>query len=246
MELDWTTFGLEIINFLALLWILKHFLYKPVLATLAERRLGVERTLAAAQQAEAEAASLKSHFESRLADWEQEKAAAHARLDADIALERDRRLAALSQDLAAERERSAAQEAYRQQQLQQELASEAGAGARLFAAKLLASLACPGLEARMLEVLIEKLAELPEPSLAPLKAGPLDGAWRVASAFSLSPGQRLALAQALERRLGAPCRLEFVEEASLLAGVRLSQGAWLLDLSLAGELGVFAGEGDLG
>ena len=32
MAFDWTTFGLEIINFLALLWILKRFLYRPVLA----------------------------------------------------------------------------------------------------------------------------------------------------------------------------------------------------------------------
>ena len=38
MELNWTTFSLEIINFLALLWILKRFLYQPVRATLAQRR----------------------------------------------------------------------------------------------------------------------------------------------------------------------------------------------------------------
>ena len=41
MELNWTTFALEIVNFLALLWILKRFLYRPVLATLAERRAGI-------------------------------------------------------------------------------------------------------------------------------------------------------------------------------------------------------------
>ena len=37
MELDWSTFALEIINFLALLWILKRFLYRPILAVVAER-----------------------------------------------------------------------------------------------------------------------------------------------------------------------------------------------------------------
>jgi F-type H+-transporting ATPase subunit b len=45
MELDWTTFALEIINFLALIWILKRFLYRPVLATLGQRRAGIEANL---------------------------------------------------------------------------------------------------------------------------------------------------------------------------------------------------------
>ena len=32
MELDWTTFVLEIVNFLVLVWILQRYLYRPVLA----------------------------------------------------------------------------------------------------------------------------------------------------------------------------------------------------------------------
>lgn len=59
MELNWTTFTLEIINFLALLWILKRFLYQPVRATLAQRRAGVERTLMQASAAQAEALALR-------------------------------------------------------------------------------------------------------------------------------------------------------------------------------------------
>ena len=38
MELSGSTFVLEIINFLILVWILKRFLYKPVLGVIAKRR----------------------------------------------------------------------------------------------------------------------------------------------------------------------------------------------------------------
>ena len=38
MELDWTTFILEIINFLVLVWILHRFLYQPVMNVIAQRR----------------------------------------------------------------------------------------------------------------------------------------------------------------------------------------------------------------
>ena len=37
MELNWTTFALEAVNFMVLVWILKRFLYKPVLAAIAQR-----------------------------------------------------------------------------------------------------------------------------------------------------------------------------------------------------------------
>ena len=37
MQIDWTTLVLEIINFLVLVWILKRFLYKPVMEAIAAR-----------------------------------------------------------------------------------------------------------------------------------------------------------------------------------------------------------------
>ena len=85
MELNWTTFALEIINFLALLWILKRFLYRPVMQTLAERRAGIERTLSEARASEAQAAAMQQQFAGRLADWEQEKAAARQGFAAELA-----------------------------------------------------------------------------------------------------------------------------------------------------------------
>jgi len=241
MELDWTTFALEIVNFLALVWILKRFLYRPVLAILAQRRAGIERVLSGAREAEARASVLKSQFEGRLADWEQEKAAARARFDAEMAAERSRQMEALSRHLAAERERSAAQDAHRQETLQRELAAQAGVQARQFASKLLARLAGPDLEARLVKLFIEELATLPDERVAPLRAGHNgNGQGIVASAYSLSEEQRARVAGAIEARLGVHGHLEFVEDSDLLAGIRVSFGAWQLDFSLAGELGIFA------
>ena len=60
MRIEWTTFAFEIINFLALVWILKRFLYRPVLDTLSRRRAGVERTLAEAGEIAARAKALQA------------------------------------------------------------------------------------------------------------------------------------------------------------------------------------------
>ena len=58
MELSWPTFFLEIINFLVLVWILKRFLYKPVLEAVAHRKAVIDKTLADANAKEAGAQAL--------------------------------------------------------------------------------------------------------------------------------------------------------------------------------------------
>lgn len=241
MALDWTTFALEIINFLVLLWILKRFLYRPVLATLAERRARIERSLNEARETRALASGLKTQFESRLADWEQEKAAARTRFEAELSAERVRQMETLSRDLAAERERNAAQDAHRQETLKRELVAQSSTEARQFASKLLAKLAGADLEVRLVDLFIEELAALPEARLAPLRAGQNGhGQVVVTSAYPLSEEQRQRLSRVIEARLGMHCSLGFSEDNSLLAGVQLSLGSWQLEFSLAGELGVFA------
>jgi F-type H+-transporting ATPase subunit b len=246
MGLDWSTFVLEIVNFLVLVWILKRFLYRPVLAVLAERRSRVEQVLAEARAAEERAGALKNQFESRLADWEQEKTAARERLAAELALERERHLESLAQALNEERERSAAQDAHRQEILRRELVAEAGTEARQFASRLLGRVAGPELEARLVDLFIEELAALPEERLSALRAGQHgQGQGVFATAYPLPDAERRRLTSAIEARLRMRGQFDFVQDGSLLAGVRLTLGAWQLDFSLAGELGVYAEIGSL-
>lgn len=49
---EWTLFGAQVVNFLLLLWILKKFLYKPILAMLDERKRKIEQGLKDAAEAE--------------------------------------------------------------------------------------------------------------------------------------------------------------------------------------------------
>ena len=106
MELNWSTFILEIVNFLILIWILKRFLYRPVLEIIARRRERVEKTLADAEAINAEAHALQEKYQSRLADWETEKNEARESLQREIAAERAQRLKQLQSELDKEREKS--------------------------------------------------------------------------------------------------------------------------------------------
>ena len=50
MELSWSTFILEVINFIVLVFILKHFFYKPVLNAIARRRESIDKTMEDARE----------------------------------------------------------------------------------------------------------------------------------------------------------------------------------------------------
>jgi F-type H+-transporting ATPase subunit b len=241
MEIDWTTFALEIINVLVLVWILKRFLYRPVLDTLALRRAGVERTLAEAREIEARAKALQEQYESRLADWEEEKAGARGQLDAELTLERSRQMQVLGEALAAERKRNAAVDAHRRQEIERAHEISAMAQAQRFTAALLTRLASPAIEGRLVDLLLEDWAGLPESQLAVLRsAAAAEGAGVVVtSAFALAPEQQRRISAAISARLRQPA-LGFREDPKLLSGLRLSLGPWHLSLNFADELAGFA------
>ncbi|MDZ7622192.1 MAG: F0F1 ATP synthase subunit delta [Candidatus Competibacteraceae bacterium] len=242
MAIDWTTFTLEIINFLVLVWILKRFLYQPVLETLARRRAGIERTLAEARDTETGARALQTQFENRLADWEQEKVALRARFEQELTVERSRQMQALADALVEEQERRAAQDANRQEGLRLELESQALEQARRFATALLARLAGPELEARLVEAGMEDFAALPADPLNGITAAArTPGARvRVDSAFPLSEEQQKHIGATLAARLGISPDLDFRVDPTLRAGLRLALGPWQMNFSLADELAQFA------
>jgi len=242
MRIDWTTFVLEIINFLALVWILKRFLYKPVLETLTQRRAGVERILAESRATEARATALQSEFEHRLADWESEKANAREHLEADLAKERSLQLQALSVTLKEERERSAAVDAHKRQEIERELETRAMAQAQQFTTALLTRLAAPSIEAGLVNQFLEDWAKLPEPQLDNLRraAEAENTGAMVTSAFPLSSEQQQQITTALATRLERGIAITFGEDRQLMSGIRVSLGSWHLHLNFADELSCFA------
>jgi F-type H+-transporting ATPase subunit b len=242
MQIDWTTFVLEIVNFLVLVWILKHFLYRPVLDILARRRAGIEQTLMEARATEARAAALKAQFEGRLADWEAEKAADRVRFDAELAAERARQLQALREALRDERDRGAAQAAHRDEALQGEMGARALAQAVRFTTTLLTRLAGPELQARLTAVFLEDFAKLTDDQRTGLRnaAALPDARARVASAYPLTAAERERIAEAIATELERRLPLDELQDPALLAGLRVQIGAWQLQASLADELAFFA------
>jgi len=238
MELSWSTFVLEIINFLVLVWILKHFLYRPVLDVIARRRAGIEKTLADAQALHADAEKLQKQYEGRIADWDQERQQAREALARELDAERARRLAEVQTSLEQEREKTRVAEARRKDDIMRTMEETALIQGARFTARLLEQASGPDTEARLVELVIDGLTRLPAERIKALhnSYGRTPVAVEVTSAFPLSGDQRRRLTQALAKIISADTPLQFKQDRELVAGVRISIGAWVLGANIRDEL----------
>ncbi|MBD3754941.1 MAG: F0F1 ATP synthase subunit delta [Gammaproteobacteria bacterium] len=242
MEFSLSTFILEVINFLILMWILKRFFYRPVLNALEKRRTSINRTLDEATQKMTEAEALQSRYQQRLQTWDAEKQQLQQDLQQELQNQRSSQLAQLQQELAAEREKSQVNQAKELEQAlthYQTLAHQQGAR---FAAKLLGSIASPEVEARLFDFLLQQLEQLDDAQLQRLKSA-CDASshqLHIVSAYKLSETQRQTLHDRLAAFCIEPVTLQFEEDGDLLAGFRINIGAWSLRLNLHDELTSFA------
>ena len=241
MALDWPTFLLQIANFLVLTWLLKRFLYQPVLKVIDARQAAIDGAVAEARGKETAAKALAAQYESRLKVWEQEREKARAGLREEIRAERERLLAEVRRSLDDERMRARAVEekAQRDQALRVEAAALDQASA--FLSRLMARLAGPELEAKLVSVAIEDLAALDGEHRAALRAALRDGRGqgKVATAYALPENVRAALRAALAPLLDGEPELAFAADPALIAGVRITLGPWTLRANLADELKAF-------
>jgi F-type H+-transporting ATPase subunit b len=243
MELNATTFFLEIINFLALVWLLTRFFYRPVLSAIEKRRQALASDVAEARQAREEAQQLELLYKNRLADWEQERTRARDDLRVELQGERQRALDKQRLLLVDESAKARVVLARENEKTVRELHHQAIEQGLLFVTRTLERVANPELERTLIKLALEELAGLPPLDLEQLRqARSHNGALAVATAFPLSEGEQHTVLDELQRILG-PGASVVETHPELRAGIRVTLGSWVLSGTLKDELELFARAG---
>ena len=238
MELNWSTFALEIFNFLVLVWILKRFLYKPVLNAITRRRETIENQLAEARQLHADADALKERYEHRLSDWEQERQKAMDKLRLELEENRLHQLENLKVELAQEEEKNQVARSRQDKQLIREIEQRALQQGAEFASRLLNEAAGPELENRLFDLLLDGLSAMPADQISDLsnKWGESPERILVTSAYPLTDEKQHQLEENLCKATGLSAPVFYEQDARLLAGLNITIGAWVLQLNVRDEL----------
>ncbi len=220
MNFNWWTFALQTANFLILVWLLQHFLFRPVRAMVARRRDEISRALSEASAEREAAGRLKQDMQTQISRTEAERQT--------VLQEQSRQLSA-QREAMLEQARVEAEKLKRQ--ALEQLKEERGAAtdelfqqsARLaveLAERLLRDVAAPSLDhpffARALDY-FDRLSPTERSTLlAELDSGPL----LLTTAHPIRIEEQPKWRDPLAKRIGAN-DIRFGADPALIAGAKL-------------------------
>lgn len=221
MQVDWFTVAAQAINFLILMWLLRRFLYHPILNAIKAREKHIADQLADAKAIEAEAQKAQADFTQKNEAFDKQKAGLLRDAKKEAETERDRLLSQVKDEadtLRSKRKEALAQEL---KDLQENTARQIQGEVFATTKKLLHDLADESLEERMIAVFIEQLRGLNAEDLATLGASNPSQPVRISSAYALSKANQTALEEAIKESLNTDM-LTFKIVPELLSGIELS------------------------
>jgi F-type H+-transporting ATPase subunit b len=234
MQIDWFTVAAQLFNFLLLAWLLKRFLYGPVIDAMAERERRIASRLEQAGEREADAQAQAQAYRDKMATLEREREARLAQAHEAAEQERRELVEAARGDARASRERWQRELEREQADFQGTLTRELAEAATDIARRALADLADATLERQALSKLARRVQALPPEQLQALaEAAPR---LQLATSFEPAPEALADLRQALAGALGREVELHCVRKPGLVFGAELSGAGHRLDWSLAGHL----------
>lgn len=224
MLIDWFTVGAQTLNFLILVWLLKRFLYTPILHAIdaREKRIATELANAAAKMVEAQ--KERDEFQQKNEEFDRQRTALFSKATDEVQAERQQLLDAARQ--AAEVLSSKRQETLRNEamNLNQSIIRRTQQEVFAIARKALKDLATTSLEERLGEVFTRRLREMDSKAkdgLAEALKTAADPAI-VRSAFDLPAEQRAAIQNALNETFSAEIHIRFETAPDLISGIELS------------------------
>ena len=234
MLIDWFTVGAQMLNFLILVWLLKRFLYKPILNAIDARESRIAAELANAATTSTAAERERVELQSKSTALDEQRCALFGKAVDEARAERERLLAQAHQAVDALREKYESAMRNDQMRLGQEITRMAQQEIFEIARKTLADLAVANLEERVCEVFTRRLREMDgkakESLAAALKMSPESV---VRSAFDMPAAQRATLQNALNETFSAEVRIRFETSPSTICGIELAVGEQKLAWSIA-------------
>jgi F-type H+-transporting ATPase subunit b len=241
VEFSWSTFLLEIINFMLLIWILKHFFFSPVREIISRRQATIDKRIEDAETLQAEAQKNMQRYQKRLSDWEAEKHQLRRMLERELESEKAKRLSEIATQVEKERERSQVAEARQTEDLRRAMEEKAMRQGAAFASRLLQATTGAETESRLIERVLEEMNDLAPNRIELFQATQGDKTdIHVTSAYPLTDQQQQQLRASLARLFSTERPIHFEQDLSLMAGIQITTGNWILGCNLKDELAGFA------
>jgi F-type H+-transporting ATPase subunit b len=234
MQIDWLTVIAQIVNFLILVWLLKRFLYQPVINAMDRREQRIAERLQQAEQREQQAAETTQDYQSRIAALEQDKEKLIATAKAEAEAERHELLVEARGEINEKRRHWQHQVDDEKQRFLRSLELQATASVQNIARRALADLADTDLEEQIIESFIRQLKSLDQTSRQTMAAAGKN--IQVSTSFELDSSTRSRVTRAVHDSIADNIEVDYKVSPELLCGIELSVAGHRLSWSLADYL----------
>jgi F-type H+-transporting ATPase subunit b len=238
MLIDWFTVGAQALNFVILVWLLKRFLYKPILNAVDAREKRIAAELADADAQKADARKERDEFQRKNHEFDEQRALLLSKATADAQVERQRLIEEARR--AADALGAKRQEALRGDASAFHQAIRRQAQQEVFAItrRVLTDLAAASLEDRISEVFVRRLRSMESNAKESLSAAlkTTSEPVLIRSAFELPEAQRANIHEALKETLSTDVQLRFETAPDLVSGVELITHGQKLSWSISDYL----------
>lgn len=238
MLIDWFTVGAQALNFVILVWLLKRFLYKPIINAIDAREKRIAAELADAEAKKAEAQKERDEFRQKNEEFDRQRAALLSKAADEAKTERQRLIdeARKAADaLSVKRQETLQSDA---RNLNQAIGRKIQQEVFAIARKVLSDLASTRLEEQICDVFIQRLRAMDDKAKEKF-AEALREASEPAllrSAFDLPAEQRTAIKKALDEAFSTKVELRFETATNLVSGIELAVNGQKIAWSIADYL----------
>ncbi len=238
MLIDWFIVGAQALNFVILVWLLKRFLYKPILNAIDARETLIAAKLADADTKAAQAQTERDAFAHKNETFDKQRAALMSQATDEATAEGHKLLEASR--MAADALGAKRQEALRSDAagLDQALRRRTQQEVFSIARRTLTDLAGASLEERMAEVFARRLQTMDgkskETFALALETAP--GPALVRSAFDLPQKQRAAIQTSLDQTFSIQTPIRFETAPDLVGGIEVTTNGQKIAWSIADYL----------
>lgn len=224
MGIDWLTVGGQAINFIFLVWLMKRFLYKPILTAIGEREKKVSAQISDASAQKAEAQKLREKFKSKNEDLDQRRAKLLEDAKENARAEQLRLFAEAKKESVELRIKWQETFQNEKKRLSKELGRLAQNEVFAIVRKVLDDLSGVELEKKIVEVFIKKLDILPSSEKTKLKEScvSVSTPLQVVSSFELSRTQKSVIESTVTKILNFEAIFSYETFSGKIAGIEIS------------------------
>ena len=238
MEINWFTVIAQIINFIVLVWLLKRFLYKPVLNAIDERDKKISSQLAEAAANKAEAEREQNEFRQKNEIFDKERLEKMKEVNEEVNSEKQRLFEEVRKETTALQSKH--EDLFKQQEQEMTDTLKRKTKDEVFAlvGKTLTNLANANLEEQTISVFIKKITDLDGENLAKLKDA-LNNDHKpitIKSAFEISDTSKQELEKAIEKITGHQNKFQYHLEPELVSGIELNTASYQLSWNIESYL----------